>query len=263
MHYRELLKDWTSGAELKGPVELTCYCGNTYRPDTYTLKKRLNANHYESFCSQACRSDYAPEFSWSDLVAAPTQPLPEWLTLTCEVCSKKFRRERYRVEIRLTDGHKQCFCGKPCASSYARLKECSVGIVPCGKERNVYLDTVEQSRADCCVQFQIPVDLDRELNHRVATYRYGATRRSYSYKLLRQQAYDLFLSSCYYCGAQPSPMNGIDRFDNSKGYEIENCRPCCSPCNSLKGTMDGPEFVALVRRIHLHQMVSQRPISSL
>lgn len=36
---------------------------------------------------------------------------------------------------------------------------------------------------------------------------------------------------------------GIDRLDNQKGYEIENCIPCCYVCNKAKGNRNQKEFI--------------------
>lgn len=53
---------------------------------------------------------------------------------------------------------------------------------------------------------------------------------------------------CHYCGLRPEDFKttldkyltkkvnlGLDRVDNSKGYEIENIVLCCNRCNSIKG----------------------------
>jgi len=40
---------------------------------------------------------------------------------------------------------------------------------------------------------------------------------------------------CYYCGwPRPEKGSGIDRIDNSKGYELINCVPCCTECNTAR-----------------------------
>ena len=45
----------------------------------------------------------------------------------------------------------------------------------------------------------------------------------------------LVTSPCYYCGYfKEHEINGIDRRDNAKGYEDENCVPCCESCNMMK-----------------------------
>jgi hypothetical protein len=38
------------------------------------------------------------------------------------------------------------------------------------------------------------------------------------------------------------PCSGIDRIDNSKGYIVDNCVPCCTYCNTIKGTRTVEEF---------------------
>jgi hypothetical protein len=42
--------------------------------------------------------------------------------------------------------------------------------------------------------------------------------------------------SCYLCGKEENEThkNGIDRFDNTKGYTEENIRSCCVSCNYMK-----------------------------
>jgi len=57
---------------------------------------------------------------------------------------------------------------------------------------------------------------------------------------------------CTYCG-KPGP-NGIDRLDCDKGYEKENCVPCCKHCNYVKGNLSMKDFRAWVKRFVGHQM---------
>lgn len=66
---------------------------------------------------------------------------------------------------------------------------------------------------------------------------------------------DLVSQRCYYCGAQPSNVmqdkhfygaftyNGLDRINNTRGYEADNVVPCCALCNRAKGTTDHDWFV--------------------
>lgn len=43
--------------------------------------------------------------------------------------------------------------------------------------------------------------------------------------------------------------HGIDRVDNSVGYTIENCVPCCTSCNFMKGKMTKDDFIEKVSQI--------------
>lgn len=55
-------------------------------------------------------------------------------------------------------------------------------------------------------------------------------------------------------GAIPSFVyNGIDRVDNSVGYVLSNCVPCCSTCNRMKGTMSSEEFKEKIKLIYSRQ----------
>lgn len=73
---------------------------------------------------------------------------------------------------------------------------------------------------------------------------------------------------CYYCGAEPelkvyahstkyneykAKANGIDRINSSLGYSVRNCVPCCSRCNSAKGTMSQEDFLEHVSKIYQRQ----------
>ena len=84
--------------------------------------------------------------------------------------------------------------------------------------------------------------------------------------------YAITQQSCFYCGIPPSQMievkvkgvteqtrlrsqfsyNGIDRFDNNKGYVYENCRPCCGTCNHCKSAMTFDQFKEWVLRAADH-----------
>jgi hypothetical protein len=69
--------------------------------------------------------------------------------------------------------------------------------------------------------------------------------------------------NCYTCGAAPEmrqgkfhskrgkqvPINGLDRFDSSKGYTKQNVRPCCSRCNYMKHKMTHEIFLEHIEKI--------------
>lgn len=87
---------------------------------------------------------------------------------------------------------------------------------------------------------------------------HGAISRGYSQELTFDQWMELSLSNCYYC--DPSTVtrvnsktfvrNGIDRKDNSIGYTVENCVPCCFRCNKMKKVLHHDEFIAAVVAIY-------------
>lgn len=81
---------------------------------------------------------------------------------------------------------------------------------------------------------------------------------------LNEKIYDIINRTCHYCGHKPTgedrdltPLtlsytdcyNGIDRKDNSLGYQTDNVVPCCAICNRAKNNMDYKDFIDYLVRI--------------
>lgn len=62
-------------------------------------------------------------------------------------------------------------------------------------------------------------------------------KRGLEWSITKEQYIDLLKEDkCHYCyGKLPETSYGLDRKDNSKGYQIENVVPCCTTCNTMKG----------------------------
>ena len=71
---------------------------------------------------------------------------------------------------------------------------------------------------------------------RLRKYRYDAERKNRPFELTREEAYDLFLQDCFYCGepSRKEKLMGLDRFDNTQGYLASNVVPTCWTCNVIK-----------------------------
>lgn len=94
-------------------------------------------------------------------------------------------------------------------------------------------------------------------------YKWHAKNRGYSFKLTKDQFIKIGSSDCHYCGALAGKVtrqsfvrlngdirfNGVDRKNNSKGYILENCVPCCSICNKAKGTMSYRKFKIWIKKL--------------
>jgi hypothetical protein len=75
-------------------------------------------------------------------------------------------------------------------------------------------------------------------------YKIQASKRNLDWELTLNDFIRITNSNCYYCGLVPCRKamnrksfyicNGIDRVDNSKGYLLNNCAPCCFSCNNKK-----------------------------
>lgn len=96
-------------------------------------------------------------------------------------------------------------------------------------------------------------------NATYASYKKSAHKRELSFTLTEKEFLELTQQVCHYCGSIPENKtvlssgefvyNGIDRKDNTLGYELTNCLPCCGRCNRAKGTMSYNEFMQFVANV--------------
>jgi hypothetical protein len=49
--------------------------------------------------------------------------------------------------------------------------------------------------------------------------------------------------------------NGIDRIENTKGYSIDNCAPCCKICNNSKSTLSKEEWFYWIKQVYTAQFM--------
>ena len=70
----------------------------------------------------------------------------------------------------------------------------------------------------------------------------GAKQRGYNWNLTYEQFMTFWQKPCYYCGAKIKTI-GLDRVDNSRGYEIDNVVPCCTRCNLMKRILSKDDFI--------------------
>ena len=61
----------------------------------------------------------------------------------------------------------------------------------------------------------------------------AAKSRNYSFSLSEEQFLTYWQQPCYYCGSEIEKI-GLDRVDNTRGYETDNVVPCCTSCNKMK-----------------------------
>jgi hypothetical protein len=80
------------------------------------------------------------------------------------------------------------------------------------------------------------------------TYAKGANSRNLIFELTGAQFSEISKQSCYLCGLVDK--NGIDRFDNTKGYLLANCKPCCGHCNLMKKDQAYESILKNAEHIH-------------
>ena len=95
-----------------------------------------------------------------------------------------------------------------------------------------------------------------------AGYRKNAKRRNIKFNISKKFFKEITSENCYYCGSLSSNYramkgyygdfryNGIDRIDNSIGYEENNCVPCCKKCNRSKDVMSKNDFIAWIKDVY-------------
>ncbi len=120
---------------------------------------------------------------------------------------------------------------------------------------------------------------DATWNDYFRVYKKSAKIRKLIFDISLEEFKNICLQKCYYCNNEPFDdrskycnkngsikeryktidiewirngiitVNGVDRYDNNKGYIISNCVPCCTLCNYMKSALDYKQFHDHVNKI--------------
>lgn len=143
----------------------------------------------------------------------------------------------------------------------------------CGNEVTVEGWHFHSGKTKSCGCIRKDTDKIRGINNRkdyglsnsrrvISYYKRNAEKRDIEFKLSEKDCIDLMKQSCHYCGREPFNklkaknsygefvFNGIDRIDNTKGYESDNVVPCCKHCNSMKKDLTTEEFLNIIKLIY-------------
>ena len=88
--------------------------------------------------------------------------------------------------------------------------------------------------------------LDTKFNY----YKRNAKVRGFSWELTRGDFEQILSVPCEYCGSNENV--GIDRVDNSEGYDYSNVLACCTQCNTAKNTQTLDKFKVWVEQTYNH-----------
>lgn len=60
-----------------------------------------------------------------------------------------------------------------------------------------------------------------------------------SFTIEYDEIIDLWKNGCHYCSVEIINNKGVglDRIDNTRGYELDNVLPCCGDCNKVRNTV--------------------------
>lgn len=153
---------------------------------------------------------------------------------------------------------KNClYCGKEFEGNY-RHKFCSSRCQNKNwkvKNRDKYLKLSKEYNARLRLD---PVRLKRlqanqvKHNHtqkgRYTGIKAQAVTRGYNFDLTFDEFLTFWNKPCYYCHNKINGV-GIDRLDNTKGYNLDNCVPCCIICNRAKNTLSVSDFISHCKKI--------------
>ena len=138
----------------------------------------------------------------------------------------------------------------------------SDGFVACQSCMSKYIQNIRDERDKNDLMYTYK-DVYRE-------YVKKSKAREIPFSLSLEQCSKLFSSPCEYCGTKPTNCRtrvngnsvyyqGIDRVDNSKGYEDGNVVPCCKHCNALKLDRTLDEFYDHVEKIYFNKVQRLAP----
>jgi hypothetical protein len=101
-------------------------------------------------------------------------------------------------------------------------------------------------------------------NHVIGYYKKSAEIRGLLWSISDEDFFSLNKNNCFYCDSSPSKIsalpsgqytyNGVDRVNNSLGYEKGNVVACCEICNLAKRDLSYAEFSAWLNRVARHQL---------
>ena len=137
---------------------------------------------------------------------------------------------------------------------YECVCQCGNKIRP--KSGSVLVDNGSGCRS-CRAKNRVKDQKASMINRVLGKYRNSANKRGKIFNLSPEDVSSIIFTRCFYCNSESSMVdsktnisyNGIDRVDSSIGYEVENCRPCCTDCNFAKNSMSEENFYLWVERI--------------
>jgi len=139
----------------------------------------------------------------------------------------------------------------------------------CGNKTIVEGTKLRSSHSRSCGCLGSPNKLPKgeaAFNRLIKNLKWAAKKREHIWGLSKEEVRQITSQNCFYCGIPPLQSvvslknssrynddylyNGIDRVDNSRGYILSNCVPCCGKCNRMKFTMSKDDFCFIISRVY-------------
>lgn len=138
----------------------------------------------------------------------------------------------------------------------------------CGQRRTILASHLKNGNSKSCGCIQRKPPGESGFNTLIYRYQKKARERRLPFELSADEFRSLVILPCNYCGVPPSQQvfgtlgrnrnraaftyNGVDRVDNSVGYTVANCVPCCGACNMAKRNMPTGAFLQWLQRLFRH-----------
>lgn len=104
-------------------------------------------------------------------------------------------------------------------------------------------------------------DYRRTTQPRYSSLRNRCFKKQIEFDLTKEIFDFITRSPCLYCGKLDiNGYVGIDRINNFKGYNLDNCVPCCKYCNISKNNRSLEDFLEHIKIIDNHS--NNRPLLS-
>jgi len=170
---------------------------------------------------------------------------------TCLVCKRTlYISEFYKIKTVLGGYSNRCIqCAKDCARRYVKTED--------GKESHRLATEKYRKSPKWKTWYKKRVlVICRQPRTRFTGSRSRANRSGLGWTITWEQYSELISNPCTYCGGSlPETSGGLDRLDNSRGYDPDNVVPCCATCNYVRRDLFTPEEMKeflgpVVRMIH-------------
>lgn len=171
------------------------------------------------------------------------------------IISKPFKKKLKNSKSIRQDYWVKCKCECGTIKDIRKRDVLNSRIISCGCAQKEKMKTIHKIST---------VYTGQESAKRVAfqSYKSSAKSRKLSFNITLKEFLNITCKKCYYCGDMPSNIaksqnqlqgkyiyNGIDRIDNTVGYESTNMVPCCKRCNLMKRTNSFTDFIEHCKKI--------------
>jgi len=152
-----------------------------------------------------------------------------------------------------------------CKCDCGNMTEANTGSLTCDKKKSCGCLTSTKSAENSIKSRYKIAKQDAGYRSVYSSYKLNAKSRGFDFNIDFDYAVSIMKSDCHYCGIEPSntymksyynaTYNGIDRVDNTKGYEMDNVVSCCKMCNIAKNNNTEEDFLNWNKRLYNYQQL--------